>query len=180
MTRLKEKFLSPSCFGLVILCFFLPFIDIKCNDVELANVKGIELVTGSQISSSEISLPPVSKDESKNPDLTFDHQSIDINYFAVAAFVLALGGLVLYFLLKIQKELFMGIIGFGGVLSLLLMRVQVDHSIEASTEGMSRYVVHIDYVYGYWLCMIFFLIAGAVNLFAHIEEQQLKMKHPEL
>src|SRR5262245_2738005 len=105
MGRLKEKFLSPSCFGLIILCFFLTFIDIKCNDVQLANVKGIDFVTGSQISSNEISLPPVSKDESKNPDLTFDHQTVDVNYFAVAAFMLAVGGLVLNFLLKIKKEL---------------------------------------------------------------------------
>jgi len=42
------------------------------------------------------------------------------------------------------------------VLSLLLMRIQIDNSIQNKTSGMSKYVVHVDYDYGYWLAILFF------------------------
>ena len=172
MMSLKEKFLSPACFGIVIVCFFFPFLDIKCNEVRLAKVKGIELVTGSEIDGNDFHLPKDAKDESKQFDFTTEPQPIEHNYFAIASFLLAIGGLTLSFLMRMKKEIFIGFIGFAGGLSLLLMRIQIDNTLSASAGEMRQYLLHIDYVYGYWFALIFFFLVGAINLFEYIDEQQ--------
>lgn len=177
ITLLKTKFISPSGFGLVIVCFFLPFLNLKCNEVNLATVKGIELVTGSRLKlQRNLDLPSIGKEESNQLDLEMEDQNIDRNYFAVAALLLAIGGLVLSFLLFLQKEMIISTIGFGGALALLLMRVQVDSSIEKETDGISNYIIHIDYVYGYWLSIVFFIVVGAYNMSQHIDGLQNKAR----
>lgn len=174
---LKTKFISPSCFGAVIICFFLPFLNLKCNEVKLASIQGIELVTGSRLNlQRNAELPFADKDEGKAVDIDIDSQKIDRNYFAVAALFLAIGGLVLSFLLFLQKEMICSTIGLGGALALMLMRVQIDSSIEKQTNGIGNYIVHIDYVYGYWLSVVFFLVAGVYNISQHIESLQNKAK----
>ncbi|MEO6167627.1 MAG: hypothetical protein ABIO46_15895 [Chitinophagales bacterium] len=172
---LKTKFISPSGFGAVIICFILPFLNLKCNEVNLATVKGVELVSGSRLKlQRNLDLPSIGKDESKQLDLEMEDQNIDRNYFAVAALLLAIGGLVLSFLLFLQKEMIMSTIGLGGGLALLLMRIQIDSSIEKQTHGVSNYIIHIDYVYGYWLAIVFFLVVGVYNMSQHIDNLQKK------
>ena len=168
----KRKILSSSCFGLVIICFFFPFIDVKCNDVSLAQVKGIDLVTGSVVHTKDLQLPRVSKDESKEHNFEISDQPIDHNYFAIAALLLATGGLVLSFLIWLKREVLMAVIGFAGGMALLLMRVQIEHSVEGTAGGLGAYVVHLNFVYGYWISMILFFLVGAVNMFDFIEAQQ--------
>ena len=170
MMNFEERLLSPSGFGLVMICFFLPFLDLKCNDESFKTLKGIELITGSTI--SNVSLPPVSKDGSKQLSIQPPDQQIERNYFAVAAFLLGLGGLALQFLMRHGKTVFTAVIGFGGGLSLLLMRIQIDNEIQKTTEGLNRYMFRAEYCYGYWIALIAFLIVGASNLFSFIEAKR--------
>lgn len=43
------RFLNPGSFGIVILCFFLPFVNIKCNNMKLASMSGVQMATGTNI-----------------------------------------------------------------------------------------------------------------------------------
>lgn len=173
---LKSKFISPSCFGVVIVCFLLPFLNVKCNDVNLATVKGMDLVTGSHLEVNNLDLPSATKDESKQVDLDVNAEKIERNYFAVAALALAICGIVLSFLLVMQREMLLGLTGIGGALSLMLMRIQIDNSIQKQTNGISKYVIHIDYVIGYWLAIVFFLAAGLFNIFQYMERMKIADK----
>jgi len=176
MLNLKERWLSPSCFGIAIVCFFLPFLHLKCNNEELATVTGIQLVTGSAVDREEITLPPVSKDESKRLQLDPGKHPIDRNYFAMAALFLAIGGMVLSFLMRKSKEVFIGLVGFAGGLSLLLMRIQIDNSLQKSVEEMNRYAIRVEYAYGYWLALVAFITAGAVSLLSFIELRRAEIE----
>lgn len=40
------RFINPGSFALALLCFLLPFVDIKCNDAKLVSYKGTQLVIG--------------------------------------------------------------------------------------------------------------------------------------
>ena len=44
-----KKF-SPALFGLVILCFFLPFVNLSCSGQTVMTLTGFQLITGSEYS----------------------------------------------------------------------------------------------------------------------------------
>lgn len=45
-----KRFLNSGLFGVAVLCFFLPFFNIKCNNAKIVTASGIELATGTNIS----------------------------------------------------------------------------------------------------------------------------------
>ncbi|UPT68923.1 MAG: hypothetical protein M0D57_09990 [Sphingobacteriales bacterium JAD_PAG50586_3] len=47
------RFLNPGSFGIVILCFLLPFINIKCNGVKLITLSGVQMATGANINAGD-------------------------------------------------------------------------------------------------------------------------------
>jgi hypothetical protein len=158
-------------------CLFLPsFSSPEMNDEELATVTGIQLVTGSAVDREEITLPLFSKDESKRLQLDPGKHPIDRNYFAMAALFLAIGGMVLSFLMRKSKEVFHWLVGFAGGLSLLLMRIQIDNSLQKSVEEMNRYAIRVEYAYGYWLALVAFITAGAVSLLSFIELRRAEIE----
>ncbi|MBK9730732.1 MAG: hypothetical protein IPO83_05535 [Chitinophagaceae bacterium] len=169
-TLIQSKYISSASFGMAIICFFLPFMNVKCNEKNLATISGIELVTGSKLNIQQ------NADQSNELNSTESHeeteiqdQTINRNYFAVAAWVLAISGLVLSFLFFLQKEMILSAVGLGGALSLMLMRIQLDSSLEKQSGGISNYLLHIDYVFGYWLAIVCFLAGGLSNMLQHID-----------
>jgi hypothetical protein len=86
------KIPSSILFGIAILLFFLPFVDIKCNTMHLQTVSGFELATGFDI-----------KEQEENNSLF--NTEVDINNnkrenpnaFALAALVLGVAGFALAF-----------------------------------------------------------------------------------
>ncbi|UPT68925.1 MAG: hypothetical protein M0D57_10000 [Sphingobacteriales bacterium JAD_PAG50586_3] len=43
------RFLNPGMFALALLCFLLPFTNIKCNQQRIASVKGIDLIRNAPV-----------------------------------------------------------------------------------------------------------------------------------
>ncbi|MBE9031318.1 hypothetical protein IQ266_16405 [filamentous cyanobacterium LEGE 11480] len=41
--------ISPALFGLVIICFFLPFTTVSCQNINFVTLSGFQLATGTQI-----------------------------------------------------------------------------------------------------------------------------------
>lgn len=44
-----KSFLNSGLFGVAVLCFFLPFFNIKCNNTKILTVTGIELATSTNV-----------------------------------------------------------------------------------------------------------------------------------
>src|SRR6187399_336983 len=110
---------TSASYGVIIILFFLPFVNVKCNHKELQRVKGIELATGYRIGNhltdslqqainavdSSAALLQHSGNELKHRN----DAGIDRNNFASAALLLAIGGLVLSFLMQWRREMLQGI-----------------------------------------------------------------------
>ncbi|MEP7127947.1 MAG: hypothetical protein ABI729_03725 [Chitinophagales bacterium] len=170
LTLIQSKYISSAGFGIAIICFFLPFMNVKCNEKNLATISGIELVTGSKLNIQQnADQPNELNGKDSHDEMEIEDQTINRNYFAVAAFVLAICGLVLSFLFFLQKEMILSAVGLGGALALMLMRIQIDSSLEKQSGGISNYLVHIDYVFGYWLTIVCFLAVGLSNMLHHID-----------
>jgi hypothetical protein len=44
-----KRFLNSGLFGVAVLCFFLPFFNIKCNNTKIVTVSGVQMATGTRI-----------------------------------------------------------------------------------------------------------------------------------
>ncbi len=47
--KLKAKTISPAVFGIIIICFFFPFMDISCIGQKVISFSGMQMVTGTTI-----------------------------------------------------------------------------------------------------------------------------------
>jgi lysylphosphatidylglycerol synthetase-like protein (DUF2156 family) len=182
--HINHHLFTPLTYLAIIVFFFLPFVNIKCNQHDIEKVKGIELATGMRIGnhhtdSSSLylaeldSIAPVTgtTGKSQGPEA---QNVVDRNNYATAALILALCGLVLSLLIQWRSEMLQGIIGLAGMLSLMLTRIQLDQSVQqhASTGEKDIFNVQmsVEYLAAYWLAVVFFLFVAAINIFSYIEQ----------
>ena len=113
------KIPSSVAFGVGILLFFMPFLDIKCNSMTLQKVSGIQLATGFQIKSPGSDNSLLAGFENMNDDdkkLSIKKEKKEPNMLALAALGLGVAGLV-FSLLKAKSG------GTGGLITGLLAAV---------------------------------------------------------
>ncbi|HMU45619.1 MAG TPA: hypothetical protein PKC72_04575 [Chitinophagaceae bacterium] len=96
------KIPSSVTFIVAVLLFFMPFIDIKCNNMSLQQVNGIQLATGFQMknnSSGNSFLNDIKTDDVDNTitKTTTKTDKKDPNLFAMVALGLGILGLILSF-----------------------------------------------------------------------------------
>ena len=113
------KIPSSIAFGVGVLLFFMPFLDIKCNTMVLQKVSGVQLATGFQIKSPGSDNTLVGGFENmKDNDTkaTTKGEKKEPNLLALAALILGVIGLV--FALQNTK-----IGGTGGIITGILAAV---------------------------------------------------------
>jgi len=95
------KIPSSIAFGIGVLLFFMPFIDIKCNNMTLQTVSGAQLATGFKIKgpgSDNSLVGSFEKMDSADTKMTRKGDKKEANIFALAALGLGIIGLVLSWL----------------------------------------------------------------------------------
>jgi len=167
--------------GTVAILFFFPFVTIKCNNSDFKRLSGIELATGWEMGAdshnSSTDSTGTSFHEDKSPVISLkEFKTIDRNYFALAAFILAMSGLLLSLLLKNESQMMEGIIGLAGMMCLLLMRIQLDNSIGEKTsqeQDLANVRISFEYLTAYWLSIVCFLIEAGINMYSFMERRKL-------
>lgn len=159
------KFLSPTLFLLVALCFFLPFVSFTCQGQKLATVTGMELVTGTKIEKFNMQDPDTGKTD---PELD-EERKLDSEPLAVAALIFALAGIVISLIPHYAKILSV-ITGILGALMLLFLRSSIGSEITGDFEFK---IIDVTYEWGYYLALILFICAFAVNLYLIISENKI-------
>ena len=182
--HINHRLFTPLSYLAIIVFFFLPFINLKCNQRDFEKIKGIELATGMRIGnhhtdSSSFYLAQLDSlgagigNSEKNEESATEDE-IDRNNFATAALVLAICGLVLSLLIQWRREMLHGIIGLAGILSLMLLRLQLDQSVQQHDTPDESTVFNakltVEYLTAYWLAIVFFLFIAAVNILSYIEQ----------
>ena len=95
---LGTKIPSSVAFGVGVLLFFMPFLDIKCNSLVLQKVSGVQLATGFKIKSPGSDNSLVGSFENMDDSetkVTNKPEKKDPNILALAALILGIAGLVL-------------------------------------------------------------------------------------
>lgn len=99
---LGTKIPSSVTFVVAILLFFMPFIDIKCNNMSLQQVNGIQLATGFQMKNNSSNNSFFNDFKTDEVDKTITKTTTktdkkDPNLFAMVALGLGILGLILSF-----------------------------------------------------------------------------------
>ena len=92
------KIPSSVAFGIGVLLFFMPFIDIKCNNLTLQTVTGVQLATGFEIKgpgSDNSLVGNLEKIDKDNTSAIRKGEKKEANMFTLAALGLGIIGLVI-------------------------------------------------------------------------------------
>jgi len=152
----KRSFI-PLSFGAVILLFFFTFCDLKCtNGQHVASVKGINLVTGTTFEK-----PTGANDSIFGPTETGEKekQRIKPSFWAIIAFLSAIGGLFVFFK-RHPKEDFMGAAA-GGVGTASLLFLWFNLSSKSSQLASMQMMLIIRPAF--WLAFLAFTVAGGIS-----------------
>lgn len=156
-------------FVLTLVCFFLPFITISCQDRDVITMTGVQMATG-----VEMAAPSSLAESSGIGGLSglSELKKIPGTLTAVLAFCAAAAGLTTTLLLnnRQQRYLIPAISGAVGVLLLLWIKSSTDDSVLKQGSGM----IKVNYGLGFWLALILFLGAAGLNGYQMIETQKSK------
>ena len=154
-----KKF-SPAAFVIIIVCFFLPFVNLTCSGQTVMSLTGIQLITGAEYKPQGM-FDQQEMFENQNDQQTEElttSQDIDAQPMAFFALLFAVIGLILSFIRKRVMAIICIVTSVLGAVCLLLLKASID-SDASSMQGQG--VIQIEYQFGYWFAFILF-IAGAV------------------
>ena len=170
MEELK-KFLNPLFFVMIIICFFLPFFNLTCQQQKIASITGFELITGTTISFNDlnngltgISIP---KNEINNG---INSDTVSTEPLALIAFLLAVGGLIFSFFKKFS-DIGSAAAGLLGGLSLVFLSSAITDNIP---DKIHYQPLAVEYGTGYYMAIIFFTILLIYN--AYLFSQRIMYK----
>lgn len=149
----QKRMYIPAFYSLAILFFFFSFCDFKCNNQRIATIKGIELVTGTEIKQDVIAEDlSILKNSSVDIDTT---QRVEPSIWAIIAFIAAIVGVTFLFLKgKPQAYATIGV-GMIGAVSLLLLQHQIQDKINQKSEFV---IISTDFQFGYWAALAVFIL----------------------
>jgi hypothetical protein len=147
MSDLLKK-ISPVYYVLIILSFFLTFVNISCAGTKIASLSGFDLAFG-----TTITMPG---NDMFNKKTETKETPTDAEPLAIVALVLAVAGIVLSFLRISKQQLILLILGIAGFVIMLLLKSAVGGDITKQPVEM----LEISYGFGYYLSLILFMVSS--------------------
>lgn len=149
---MMPKRLSPAIFGIALICFLLPWVNVSCQGQKVASFTGIQLVTGTTVEEPQMFGPKKEKKVNGEP-------------LAILTFLAVITGLVLGFLKNKKGATISAVVGGIGTIILLLLKSKLDNDVLRETGGM----LQLDYGIGFYFTLILFLSAIVVNVYPRLQ-----------
>ena len=154
------KNISPAIFGIIVICFFLPFINVSCSDQKLMSFTAFQMVTGTTI---------------QQPSMfgeNTERQEVDPEPLAIAIFACVIAGLLLSFIKNRKTAILPLICAIVGIATLLMLKSKIDNDVLNEGGG----ILQIDYVFGFWSILLLLIIAVLLNgyVFSGKDEEKLE------
>lgn len=154
-----KKF-SPALFGVIIFCFFLPFVNLTCGGQTVITLTGFQLITGTEYEPDIFGQQEMFNQQGMQDQQT-GSQRIEAQPLALFALLAAISGLAISLIRKKATAFICAIIsGLGGIF-LLLLKINLD--ADASVNGEA--VVQLEYQFGYWFSFLLFVLGAVLQWF---------------
>lgn len=135
----KTKYISPAMFALIVLCFFLPFVNVSCENQQIVSMSGIQLVTGTSVENQYIG----------------DKEEIPADAKVIVAFACAATGIIVGLQKGKIRNGLSAILGAIGFTALLLFKSGFGEKVAERGDGMLK----AQFESGLWVAMVLFLVA---------------------
>jgi hypothetical protein len=154
--RFLSSKLSIPLFLLIIICFFLPFVAISCDNKEVLRLSGVQLMTGTEVKQEGL--------------LWRERRVIPAQPWAVLPFGLAVAGVVLGLGKRRLLTALRAVCGVGAATFLLLLQTKLSDNL----EEYPKLVFSLKYLPGCWGAVGLSVLAGLVNLIGLIAWKRRK------
>lgn len=177
-----RRFVSSPLFLIAAACFFLPFITVACafdfgeqfgdigptggipEECTKTTVTGFQLVTGD---SPDVPQECLGEFGEEIPDVPVTETDQPGRAWAITAFAVAVAGVGLSLLRRPAGPIAAVALGLLGVIALIVLRMRAAPDLPA---GVSAFV-EIRTEYGFWLALLFFVLAGGWGAFRLVTER---------
>jgi hypothetical protein len=156
----RRKGITRSGFGVIILCFFFPFVTLSCQNQDLAALSGLQLSIGTTI----------------NPPYMYSSYGMAARHIpgeplAFLSLTAAIAGLMISFLLKKYRKELIATTAAGalGALFLLLLKSKIDGDILQQGQG-----IQARYSGWFWLAFLLFAATSGLNAWHLNKEKRIQ------
>lgn len=171
-------YINSGLFTVLILFFFLPFLEIKCNDSKLASISGYSLITAGDMDMEDASMMEYMKN-SEEFSLLDKQRKKQPDVFSLVSLVLLVLGAVFSLVLKKFREETSVIIALLVICILLVFRGIMLHQWEkqmGSVPDMLSYVrLTLNFALGFWAIVLGSSLIAALNTYYLIQRRKLKL-----
>ena len=178
-----RKYINSGLFTVVILLFFLPFMEVRCNNQEVVHASGMAMALNLKFDTNEDLFGGMGgmmgEDNKMQSALDSNNRKPDV--FGLITLFLMIVGIAFQFVPVLQKPWMSAIVAGVAVLSLLLMYVIYTSGWEkkigsggagAEMLGYMNFTLH--FVYGYWLSLLGCVGLLAYNIFNQVQDKRAK------
>lgn len=169
------KFINPALYGAVILFFFLPFLEIRCNGNKLIEASGMALALNLKMDMPSQGFLGQMADSPDLSALDSSKRKPDVISLSVLIIMVVSAGL---WFVKSISERWVAIIG-GSLATILLALLQIAYSGKFDEQSggdfgeMFQYVKFtVHFSYGYWLALMACLSLVILNVYLKIQEKR--------
>ncbi|MEC4990151.1 MAG: hypothetical protein SAJ37_15565, partial [Oscillatoria sp. PMC 1068.18] len=141
---LIKKQISPAIFILILICFFLPFVTVSCQNREIVKLTGVQIAVGENLIKPSLFIGDVEREKIPSQPL------------ATSALVCSCVGLVTSLLKSRRNAIIPAIMGLIGAIFLWLLKLKIAQEALIKGEGFLK----ISYEFGFWLSLVLLAIAA--------------------
>ena len=158
----KIKKVSPAIFGVAIICFFLPFMEVSCGGQKVMSFSAIQMVVGTTVQQPGMLEESMSKMPSLGiPGEETRSQKVGPEPFAIITFLCTIIGLQLSFIRNRKSAVLPAISAGIGAITLLMLRSKITNDVLREGGGM----LQVEYVFGFWVILILLIADVGLNLY---------------
>ena len=151
-----KKF-SPAIYVVIVILFFMPFVNLSCGGQTIMSISGFQLITGTEVDAKGMFGGEMNPSDEMGTD---EKKEIESQPLALFAFIAALIGLIISFFKMRIPALVNIVVSIAGVIFLLLLKVSLDADADLNVSGQN--VITLDYQFAYWLSIILFIVGAVV------------------
>jgi len=175
------KLIPSSLYGALALFFFLPFIQIKCNDTILAESSGLKVSIGGKPAFKD---PMMETYAGQGDGMEKIQEQNKANPVLIAFAALVVLGLA--FSLFTKRDLHLGNTVFSCIIAVILLAFmiqiyignkEIGKQMSGMQNGLMRMNISINLAYGYWLSLIsaFSLIIFSIIMLSKHKKPKLEV-----
>lgn len=175
-------YINSGLFACLIVCFLLPFLEIKCNDTALGSMSGYSLMTAGEMDLKDASMMDYLKDN-KEFNLLNSERKKHPDVFTISAAIMLFLGVILSLVMKKYREQTAIIISAIVIAIMLIFRgmmlYQWEKQIGNQPEMFSFIKLSINFAIGYWLVVIGNALLMALNIFYLLKKKKMQQNMTE-